>query len=253
MTDDIPEQDDASTTEPPAEFLAEETDPRLLHRISVCGWSLCALWAAVLVTWGILQPDPYAQGWRLVIELMFLGRAVNVVHGLSAGFSKTYLLVQSGPQDIILLLVLYPWVVRGYERTVRRRLLRHFFARLNGAAERHKDRVGAFGALGLWAFVFFPFWSTGALVGGVVGYLLGMRTSVIFTSVFLGHGLSTVGLIWFFHGMEQLTALFNEGWAKYIAWIVLAALFAASITCRMLRNRLQARREGSPPAPSSRT
>jgi len=241
MTDDVADRKADVITEPPDEVQAAESDPRLLRRISMCGWLLCAVWAAVLTAWAVIQPAPYAQGWRLVLELLFLGRAINVADGLGAGFSKTYLLVQSGPQDIILLLLLYPWVVRGYERTVRRHFLRPFFERLHVAAERHKDRVEAFGAIGLLAFVFFPLWSTGALVGGVVGYLLGMRTSVIFTTVLLGHGLSTVSLIWFFDAMQRLTAVLNEGLAKYAAWIILGILFAGHLAYRMLRNRLRKR------------
>ena len=73
--------------------------------------------------------------------------------------------------------------------------------------------------------MFFPFWSTGALVVGVVGYLLWMRTAVVFGSVFTGHVLSVVLLIWFLDFMRELAAAIDGGLARNAPWIVLAALF----------------------------
>ncbi len=91
------------------------------------------MWAAVLLIWGIIHPDPYAQGWRLVFELAFLGRLVNIADGIAHGFSNLYLFIQSGPQDIILLLTVYPLVVRAYEGSTRKGLLS---ARSSGYAGR---------------------------------------------------------------------------------------------------------------------
>ena len=91
-----------------------------LARIGHLRWALFAVWSAVLVVWGIVEPDLYASGWRLVVELAFLGRLVTIADGTAAGFSNAYLLVQSGVQDIILLLVLYPVVIAAHEGSLKR-------------------------------------------------------------------------------------------------------------------------------------
>ena len=206
------------------------------------GWALFAVWSAVLVVWGIVDPDPYASGWRLVVELAFLGRLVNIADGTAAGFSNVYLLIQSGVQDIVLLLVSYPVVIAAHEGSAEaRRLLRPPDRRAaTHQAERQKHLVEPFGAIGLWVFVFFPFWSTGALVGGVVGYLLGIRTAVVFGSVFTGHVLSVVLLIWFFDFMSELAAAIDGGLARYAPWIVLAALFGGMFLYQWVRDRASA-------------
>ena len=212
-----------------------------LTRIGHLGWALFAVWSAVLVVWGIVDPDPYASGWRLVVELAFLGRLVNIADGTAAGFSNVYLLIQSGVQDIVLLLVSYPVVIAAHEGSLKRG---GFFGRridaLRRTAERQKHLVEPFGAIGLWVFVFFPFWSTGALVGGVVGYLLGIRTAVVFGSVFTGHVLSVVLLIWFFDFMSELAAAIDGGLARYAPWIVLAALFGGMFLYQWVRDRASA-------------
>lgn len=212
-----------------------------LRRIHRAGWVLFAAWAAVLVGWAIVQPDPYAEGWRLVLELAFLGRAVSIADGEANGFSYLYLLIQNGLEDIILLLVAYPWIVTACEHGARRNLVGRWIESVRKTAERHKGVVEPFGVIGLWVFVFFPFWSTGALVGGVVGYLLGMRTWVVFTAVFAGHVISVVLLIWFFDAMTEFTASVNQGIVPFLPWIVLAVLFFGTLAYRGVKRMRQPR------------
>ena len=205
---------------------------RELRRIHRIGWSIFLGWAAVLVVWAILDSEPYAHGWRLVLELLFLGRAVSIADGIASGFSSIYLMFQNGLEDIILLLVLYPWVVAAYEGVSGHRLLRGTIGRVRRTAEANRKVVEPWGVVGLWVFVFFPFWSTGALVGGVVGYLLGMRTWVVFTSVFAGHLLSVASLVWLFDSTREMLASFEQGLVRFLPWAVLLALLLITLMWR---------------------
>ena len=76
-------------------------------------------------------------------------------------------------------------------------------------------------------------WGTGALVGGVVGYLLGMRTRVVFASVFAGHLLSVVSLIWFFDWVKGIARAVHHGPVRYAPWIVLGGLLVAAFLGRL--------------------
>ncbi len=205
---------------------------RRIHRI---GWGIFLGWAAVLVACGLFAPEPYAQGWRLVLELLFLGRAISIADGIASGFGSIYLMFQNGLEDIILLLVLYPWVVAAYEGVSGHRLLRGTIERVRRTAEANRKVVEPWGVIGLWTFVFFPFWSTGALVGGVVGYLLGMRTWVVFTSVFAGHLLSVAALVWLFDLSREMLASFEQGWVKFLPWAVLLVLLLITLSWRGLK------------------
>jgi uncharacterized membrane protein len=212
--------------------LTMRSELRRIHRI---GWGIFLGWAAVLVIWATVDPEPYAQGWRLVLELLFLGRAVSIADGIASGFGSFYLLFQNGLEDIILLLVLYPWVVATYEGVAGHHLLRGTVERVRRNAEKNRKVVEPWGVVGLWTFVFFPFWSTGALVGGVVGYLLGMRTWVVFTSVFAGHLISVASLVWLFDMFREMLVSFEQGWVKFLPWIVLLALLLITLTWRGLK------------------
>ena len=214
------------------------TSEKLLRALTKCGWVLFAVWAVTLVTWGVVRPDPYAQGWRLVLELAFLGRLVNIADGAAPehGFSNIYLFIQSGPQDVILLLIVYPLFVRAYKGSGKKGIIGGTLERIRRTAERHKAVVEPFGAIGLWAFVFFPFWSTGVLVGGLVGYLLGLRAVVTFSSVLLGHFISVVVLIFFFDATYEAAESFSESGARFIPWIVLVLVLTLGLVGR-LRDR----------------
>lgn len=212
-----------------------------LRRIHRFGWALFAVWATVLVFWAVVQPDPYVYGWRLVLELLFLGRAVSIADGIASGFSSIYLMVQNGLEDVILLLVLYPWVVAAYEGFSSHRLLKGTIERVRRTAEANRRAVEPWGVIGLWIFVFFPFWSTGALVGGVVGYLLGMRTWVVFTSVFAGHLLSVASLLWLFDYTRDVLASFEQGWTRFLPWLVLLVLVLGILAWKGLRKAFRRR------------
>jgi uncharacterized membrane protein len=233
VTDERP---DIATEADMEELLhAPLTMRRELRRIHRIGWSIFLVWTAVLVVWALIDPEPYAQGWRLVLELLFLGRAVSIADGIASGFGSVYLMIQNGLEDIILLLILYPWVVAAYEGVSGHRLLRGTIGRVRRTAEANRKVVEPWGVVGLWIFVFFPFWSTGALVGGVVGYLLGMRTWVVFTSVFAGHLVSVASLVWLFDLFREMLVSFEQGWVKFLPWLVLLTLLLITLVWRGLK------------------
>lgn len=203
-----------------------------LRRIHRAGWTLFLIWAAALIGWGTSDPEPYADGWRLVLELAFLGRVVSISDGVVSGFGNGYLIFQNTLQDIILLLVVYPWAVSAYERSATDGLFNATLWRFRHSIEGHRSRVEPWGVLGLLVFVFFPFWSTGALVGGALGYLLGMRTKVVFTSIIVAHSLSVATLVVFFDATHDLAVEFGASWIRFLPWILLVALIAISLAVR---------------------
>ena len=216
-----------------------------LRRIQRFGWGLFLVWSAILVAVAVVKPDPYAGSWRLVLELLFLGQAVSIADGIADGFGSAYLMFQNGLQDIVLVLILYPWVVAAYEGVAGYRPLRRTIERVRRIAEANRKVVEPWGVIGLWAFVFFPFWSTGALVGSVVGYLLGMRTPVVFSTVFAGHLVSVASLVWLFDSTRDMLASLERGWVRFLPWVVLAVLFLGTLAWKAIKSAFAATRSGT--------
>lgn len=213
---------------------AYDSTLRLIERSGV---AVFLVYVATLIAVGILEPVPYAGAWHLVLGNLFLGRAYNITVGLREGYSTVYLFFQCGLGDVVVLLLMYPLLVAGYRRAVEWRFVGPGIANIRASAEKHKSRIERFGALGLMAFVFFPAWSTGPLVGGVVGYLVGMRTSVVFTSIIIGNFLSVAAWIWFIDWMRS----FSESLGHWLPWIVAGSVvgFAVAYRVHLIRKKMR--------------
>ena len=205
-----------SSFEPPSQAYGPT-----LRRIERLGQSCLAVWVAVMVFLGVFLGNPYDKVWQLVLGQIMAGRALSVSTGLNLGFSRWFLLFQVSIQDIIVLLLLYPFVVAGYRRAVEMSFIGRTVVNIRAAAERHKDKVQPWGGLGLIAFVLFPFWSTGALAGGVAGYLIGLPTWVTFTSVIIGNCIAVALWILLF---DQMAALSETAMAYAPATIVILVI-----------------------------
>jgi uncharacterized membrane protein len=216
-----------SESEASPSFTLESLNPTL-RRIELAGWTLFVIWAVGLVVWALVEPDPYSKGWLLVLELAFVGgRAVNISHGVAEGFSHAYLIFQCGLQDIVYTLVLYPWVVRAYFGLTKLGFAGNLLKSLHRAAERQKKLLEPFGAIGLWIFVAFPFWSTGVVNGAALGFLLGMRLPLVLSVVFSAHLSSMFAMIYFFNALREPIEALGDGAIGYLPWAVLGVLVLA--------------------------
>lgn len=209
---------------------------RTLRRIERIGQLCLTLWIAVMIVLGAMWPDPYKMTWEMLLAQMVAGRAASVAVGMTRGFPQLFLLLHCTMIDIIMLLLLYPIMVAGYRRAIEWRFVGPTIANIRATAEKHKSKVEPFGALGLAAFVFFPFWSTGALAGGLVGYLLGMRTRVVFSSIIIGEVIAVATWIWFWERMNKFTAALGN----YPVTILVSVIVAAGIL-RVVQLRRRAR------------
>lgn len=217
---------------------------RGLRQMTRWGLIVLAMGALVLMVWGMVQPEPYAHGWWLVVELFTVGRVVCAYDGVRLGFSKAYLLFQGGAQDIGFFLLVFPLVIRFYERVSSNRYVDKVFGAVTRAAERNRDRIQGYGTAGLFLFAFFPASGTGTLVGCMVGYLLGVRARLAVPVVIAGHLLCLVFLLAFFEWLEPVLRSMNEGFAEYFAWLFLAVLVVAGWLYNLLKKRLA--RSGTP-------
>lgn len=218
--------------ETPEAHIDLEAERRTAWRISYLGWPLLIAYLGVIAGFALWQPKPYALGGLLVLGNLFIGRAYNISQGLNWDFDRLYLIFQCGLEDILVLMVIYPWLVVGYARAAQWRYIGPFFTDIRESAEAHRKRVDWLGPLGLVLFVFFPFWSTGPLVGGMIGYLMGLRPWLLFSSVFLGNVLSVIVGIYAFETVHKFDETLSARLPAIIFLIVVILLAAGYVTAR---------------------
>jgi uncharacterized membrane protein len=89
----------------------------------------------------------------------------------------------------VLVLLFYPLFVLSMNRLLVFPRLKRFLDNTRAVAEHEQVKVRRYGIIGLFVFVWFPFWMTGPVVGSAIGYLLGfspvLTVSVVLGSTFL--------------------------------------------------------------------
>lgn len=203
--------------------------------IGISGLACLLVWLVGVVATAWLWPEPYANVWLLVLEMALTGRAVNIAHGYSDGYSPWFLLFQCGLQDIWLVLVCYPLLVAGDEGIARMPVLGGVRRSMVASAEAHRERIERWGVPGLALMVFIPFWSTGALVGTALGHALGLSARRLMAVVIGSHLASVLSLLWLFDHVVAWTEALNASWLRFLPWMVLALLALVHFGGRALR------------------
>jgi hypothetical protein len=206
-------------------------DERHIRHVWIAGVVSTLLWVGALVVVGVLKPEPYANAWQLVGTHLVAGRVGNVLLGLNEHYDRVYLFFQCCMQDIISMLLMYPLVIAGYHKVSGIRYIGPALANVRAAAEKYQAPIARFGPVGLAAFVAFPLFSTGALVGAVIGYMLGMRPSVVFTWVTIGNIVAVLAWIYFVDFMLPMVEAMGAN-----IWVILGALVAAGVLARLFKS-----------------
>ncbi len=130
-------------------------------------------------------------GTMTIFNIIF-GRAVSLSIGYAGGYGHALVIAVNMWVETVLVLLFYPIFVFSMRKLVVFPKLKRFLDRTSAAAERHYDKVRRYGIIGLFVFVWFPFWMTGPVVGSAIGYLLGfpawLTMSVVLTGTYIAMG-----------------------------------------------------------------
>jgi uncharacterized membrane protein len=132
--------------------------------------------------------------------------------------------------ETIYVLILYPLFVFSWHRLLVVKWLKKTFERTQKAAETHKDKVQKYGIIGLFVFVWFPFWMTGPVVGSVIGFLLGLRLWVNMAVVLAGTYAAIFGWAFVLRKLHKQVASYSS----YAAMVIMALLLFVIIVGHLL-------------------
>ncbi len=166
-------------------------------------------------------------------ELMF-GRAAGMAFGYSLGLGHSTVIPICIIIETILVLIFYPLFVFSWRHLLVLNWLKNIFERIHKAAEIHKVKVQRYGIIGLFVFVWFPFWMTGPVVGCVIGFLLGLRAWLNITVVLGGTCVAIFGWAFFLRQFHDRVASYSS----YAAMVLMALLVIIIIVGHLLYRTL---------------
>ncbi len=167
-------------------------------------------------------------------EIMF-GRAAGMAFGYSLGLGHNTVIPICIIIETILVLIFYPLFVFSWRHLLVINWLKNIFERIHKTAEARKGMVRRYGIIGLFVFVWFPFWMTGPVVGCVIGFLLGLRVWLNMTIVLGGTYVAIFGWAFFLRQFHDRVASYSS----YAAMVLMALLVIIIIVGHLLHRTLQ--------------
>ncbi|MFP4028924.1 MAG: small multi-drug export protein [Candidatus Brocadiia bacterium] len=183
------------------------TDKTRSHRyIFLFGCLLLVVELGVLVLVSTRTAKTPAQILAIILVSGVGGQAGAILAGLR-WFQEWSLIGILAAFNIMHLAIFFPLITTLYNQCSRVKFLGKWLKTTRHIAERQKDWVTHMGLFGLPVFIWLPFPWTGTLVGSVIGYLMGIRTSKIM-------GIAVPAMF-----ISCLTWVFGVKWLKELAHI----------------------------------
>jgi len=144
------------------------------------------LWIAVAAGLWQLGHELWDDLLTVGFAHLLAGRAISIAQGTYVGFPRWAIVLIATYADIMGMLIVFPLFVYTYENLFEGRFFQRRMKPMLESAQRGVDRFRHCKVVGVFFFVWLPFWMTGIIVGAVLGYLLGLKTWVTTLAASLG-------------------------------------------------------------------
>jgi uncharacterized membrane protein len=217
-------------------------------RILTLGLFLTLLTVATISIGWLVNPELAARFAAMTGLNLTVGRAAGMSFGYASGLHHPSVITSSVLVETIQVLVIYPLFVLSWKSLVDARRMRRLLVGVRRSAEASQSRVARYGMIGLFAFVFLPFWMTGPVVGSVIGFLIGLKARHNLPIVLSATYAAVVIWAVFFERMNEWLAAYG----RYAAFGVVLAVAVAALALNVLWDRRQSQGRGREP-PSAAT
>ena len=210
-------------------------------RVLLTGAGLAFLYSFWLGVRLLLAPEESQVLIGMTATAIMFGRAAAMAFGYSLGLKHTTVIPVCMVVETILVLLVDPLFVFSWRRLLVLRWLRTMFDRMIESAEAHMEVVRKYGILGLFVFVWFPFWMTGPVIGCVIGFLIGLKMRVTLAVVLGGTYIAI--LVWGFLLMEfhDKAASFSSYAAMTLMMMLVVIIIIGHFLQKTIRNNKRKR------------
>jgi len=180
--------------------------------------------------------------WDDIINVGFMhlmaGRAISIAQGTHIGLPRWLIIVIATYVDVMGMLLVFPLFVYSYENFVEGRFFQRRMRSMLESAQKNVGRFGRYEVVGVFFFVWLPFWMTGIIVGAILGYLLRLPTWVIIATTSLGALAAVSSWVYAYDHVYQWLGTIHQG----IPLVFTVCLIAVLLGFRIYRKRKQARK-----------
>jgi uncharacterized membrane protein len=171
------------------------------------------------------------------ISNLIFGTIVSMSIGYAAGYGHALVIAVNMWMETAVVVLFYPVFVLSMRKLVVFPRLKRYLDRTQAAAERHHETVRRYGIVGLFLFVWIPFWMTGPVVGSAIGYLLGFPAWLTLTVVIAGTFMTLLTWAFLLFGIYTRAATLGPWAPAIITALIMLVVFAAYLLDRRGRKR----------------
>lgn len=199
-----------------------EKTEKFIFTLGIC--SLAAI-VILLIIFSLFKLEFVSRIIAVIIASAIGGRMVAILAGFELELHSTYIILILSIFNTVWLFVMLPLIITFYHKIIELRFLGKMLHSTKRIAQIQKDNILRFGIWGLPVFIWLPFPWTGALVGSVIGFLLGFPTkkNIIITVISM-----LVGVISWTIGFKYML-YFTGPAGKIISILVLAFILFTSV------------------------
>lgn len=206
--------------------LHESTEGKVLL-IGIC----MAIGLIVLILFMLVADPGHAKNLILAfLAHAFGGRAAGVGLCIMAGIPRFWNTAYNFYLEILIVCFTYSLFVFSLKQRLQFRWAINITRNLMDKARKHKDKIEAYGWIGLFLFVMIPLPVTGPVVGSIIGYLLRMNIWRNLSAVFLGTLAAIVVWVFCFEFLDEHLHMIQY----FIGAIIIIVLFIHVKTIKSL-------------------
>jgi uncharacterized membrane protein len=215
-----------STPEPQHHYAWRQLLRTSEGRILLLGIGLALAGLTGLGLAALLWPEYLHLLGAMVFTNIVFGRVVSLSIGYAGGLGHALVVPVNMWVETMLVLLVYPLFVFSMRKLVVFPHMKRLLERTSAAAQRHQDKVRRYGVAGLFAFVWFPFWMTGPVVGAAIGYLLGLPAWLSLSVVLAGTYVAMLGWGYLLAGLYGHVADFAPWAPALVAGLLVVIVLA---------------------------
>ena len=207
--------------------LFETTEGRIL----LVGLVLMAiLLGALALTW-FMAPDAAFVYIVMGGLNLTVGRAAGMSFGYASGLGHAEVIPLNMIIETIQVIVVYPLFALTWTHLIETPRWTAMMGRMTRAAQNHRAQIQRYGIVGLFFFVFTPFWMTGPVIGAIIGFLIGLRTATNLTVVLAATYVAICVWALLLNELSRWAGAYNE----FAPFALVIALVLLALSGRLLK------------------
>lgn len=199
--------------------------------VGICVMLLLIVWVSTSYWWLPGKTDV------LITEVtmnFLIGRSAGMYFGLISGIDLPIIVTLNFLVDTIWVLILYPIVIFTLRNLMQMKVFRNAIDRIVKAAHANENRIRKYGIPGIFIFVVAPLPMTGPIVGGVIGYFIGLKPWLN-VCVILSAAYTTIGIWAFFLPKIHYKI---QTFSPHASLILLVMLVSAGLVVRLVHRHI---------------